>query len=189
MNNNGYTLHQDKKSVIEASNGQTIASVVYTDPLFAKRIIDYFSPQFQENDTFLDPCRGKGAFFDHLPDKKDYCELQEGKDFFDYDQKVSWVITNAPWKGSVYAAFTAHAFQLAENVVYLVKLFGALGTDRRLRDARNNSMFLKEIITVPWKLANFTFADGSKKASEGFTLAVIHWQKNYQQGTRWNQWL
>jgi hypothetical protein len=46
-----FDCKDDKKSVI--SNGDTtIESVVYTDPKFAKKIVDYFSPQFGEDANF-----------------------------------------------------------------------------------------------------------------------------------------
>jgi hypothetical protein len=185
MPNGLYKTNDDKKSVI--SNGDSvIESVVMTDPKFAKRIIDYFSPQFKSSDTFLDPCRGDGAFYKHLPKPKEYCELQEGKDFFNNTKHYAWIFGNFPWRGKVYAPFAKHAFQHADNVVQLVKLFGALGTNRRLRDADDCNMKMKEIMIVDWKDANFKYIDGSSKAAEGFSLSVVHWKKNYKGGTKWN---
>ncbi len=188
MNKNGYTLHDDKKSVIETSSGDKISSVVYTNKDFAKRIIDYFEPQFEVGDTFLDPCRGDGAFYDHLPEPKDFCEIQEGKDFFAYNNKANWIITNPPWQGKVYAPFANHCFEVSDNVVFLVKLFGAIGTTRRLRDALTNKHGMKEIIICDWKQAAFYYIDGSTKAGEGFVLAIVHWQKDYKQDCKWNYW-
>lgn len=196
--NNGFTENSLKKSIISNEKGDKIESVVYTDPNFAKRIISYFSPQFDSTDTFLDPCRGAGAFYDNFPmpdevlrpgeTNKGYCELQEGKDFFDYENYVDWIITNPPWRGKVYAPFANHCFDTATNVVFLVKLFGAIGTNRRLRDAAYHNHHLKEVIVVDWKDANFTYIDGSSKAAEGFVLSVVHWQKNYKEGTKWTDW-
>jgi len=177
-----------KKSVIHCDNGDKVESVVYTNPQFAKKIIEYFQSQFQPNDLFLDPCKGQGAFYDHLPFNKDYCEIMEGKDFMKYDKKVNWIITNPPWRGKVYAPFTNHAFQQSDNVVYLVKLFGAIGTNRRLRDMNNNDHSLKEIIITDWKSAGFTYLDGSPKSGEGFILSVVHFQRGYQGGTTWTYW-
>jgi hypothetical protein len=81
-----------------------------------------------------------------------------------------------------------HSFLLCQNVVSLVKFSTAVGTDKRLRDAVKENMDIKEICFVPWKLANFTFHDGSPKAPEGFNLALIHYQKNWKEGTVWNWW-
>lgn len=179
-------IEPDKKSVVVMDNGDTVNSVVYTDPVFAKKIINYFSPQFKKDDYFFDPCKGSGAFYDHLPTPKNYCEVREGRDFFDYNFKVDWIISNPPWQGKVYAPFANKCFELADNVVFLVKLFGAIGTSRRIRNYRANNHNIKEIILVDWDDANFKYLDGSTKLGEGFLLSVVHWQKNYSGNTVWN---
>jgi hypothetical protein len=186
--NGNYTTKPDKKSVITNDNGTIINSVVYTDPKFAKKIINYFSPQFANTDIFVDPCRGSGAFYKHLPKQKDWYELQEGKDYMSSQTKYNWAISNPPWRGKEYAPFANHCFEMCDNVVFLVKLFGAIGTHRRLRDAARNNMGLKEVILCTWKDANFTYIDGSEKAGEGFVLSVCHWQRGYSGGTFWTDW-
>jgi len=188
MNKNGYTANDDKKHVITHTDGREIEDVVYTSPLFAKKIIDYFSPQFKKTDNFIDPCKGLGAFYDHLPNNKDWCELQDGRDYLLNKNYYDWCIGNFPWRGSFYAKFNAHALQHSVNVVSLVKLFGALGTLRRLRDAKNANHYIKEVILVDWKDADFTYIDGTKKSAEGFVLSVCHWQKNWHNGTTWSDW-
>ena len=47
---------------------------------------------------------------------------------------------------------------------------------------------MKEIIICDWNQANFTYIDGSKKAAEGFVLAVVHWQKDYKDNCKWTYW-
>jgi hypothetical protein len=42
-----YKTNDDKKSVISNDAGEEIESVVYTNKDFAKRIVDYFQPQFK----------------------------------------------------------------------------------------------------------------------------------------------
>lgn len=170
-----------KKSTVFNIDGTKTSSVVYTDPAFAQRIVDYYAPE----GLCLDPCRGGGAFYDALPDPKEYCEIREGSDFLNYSKQVDWIITNPPWEGKVYAPFAAHCFKLATNVVFLVKLFGALGTRRRLRDAQRFGHGLKEIIVVDWKDAAFRYLDGTTKAPEGFLLSVCHWQRGWLGGTTW----
>jgi hypothetical protein len=48
---------------------------------------------------------------------------------------------------------------------------------------------MKEIIFCKWQDAAFTFPDGSVKLPEGFILSIIHWQKNWNEGTTWNSWI
>ncbi len=50
-------------------------------------------------DMVLDPFMGDGAFYDQYPDivKKDWCEIDKGRDFFNYHKKVDWIISNPPY--------------------------------------------------------------------------------------------
>lgn len=52
-----------------------------------------------EGDTVLDPFLGGGVFYHNYPQEnpKDWCEIEKGRDFFEYDQKVDWVISNPPF--------------------------------------------------------------------------------------------
>jgi hypothetical protein len=181
--------YNTRKSNVHHQDGSLITSVVYTAPTFAKKIIDYFSPQFQPGDTFLDPCAGHDAFFQYLPDPKDWCEIQRDKDFLQYNQTVDWIFANYPWRGKIYSELAKKGFQVAKNVVSLVKLCSAVGTPKRIKDAQSCNMQIKEIIFVNWKEAGFRFSDGSSKDPEGFLLSIIHYQKNWGNGTSWNSWL
>ena len=178
----------NKKSIKILDDGTKLTSVVYTCHAFAKTIIDYFSPQFKEGDSFLDPCRGHMAFYDQLPSPKDWCEIQEDRDFLEYDRKVSWTFCNLPWRGRLYSDLARKSFQVSDNVVSLVKFATATGTRKRWLDARNNNMFIKEIIFTPWEPAGFVYGDGTKKGAEGFLLSIIHWQRGWNSGTTWSDW-
>ena len=49
--------------------------------------------------TWLDPSRGEGSFFNQFPPsvEKDYCEITEGKDFFEYQKYNDVIIGNPPF--------------------------------------------------------------------------------------------
>jgi hypothetical protein len=98
----------------------TAADVVMTPPEIASCVINHFKPA----GLILEPAKGNGSFYDQLPHPKDWCEISEGRDFFDYDKKVDWIITNPPY--SIYDRFLAHCLDLADNVVLLVPLVKAL---------------------------------------------------------------
>ena len=146
---------------------------VYTNPALARAIIDHFQP----TGKIIDPCRGDGAFFDHLPGS-DWCEVSEGRDCLAYTEQVDWVISNPAWSAKVYRPLARHAFELADNVVFLVRLNTAIGTTARQRDYLDRGHELKEIIPIPWEMGGFP--------QEGFTLAVCRWQCGWQRDTRWN---
>jgi hypothetical protein len=71
-------------------------------------------------------------------------------------------------------------FELATNVVFLVRLTLAIGTMARHRDFREQGHGLKLIIVLPWEDAGFP--------SEGFVLSVCHWQRNWFGPTSWKYW-
>jgi len=88
--------------------------IVYTQSLVSKGIIDHLKP----SGVCLDPCKGDGSFYNHFPEGKLYCEIEEGKDFFDFTDKVDWVIGNPPY--SIFEAFLKHSFEISDNVSFLV---------------------------------------------------------------------
>lgn len=89
--------------------------IVFTPDRISKSIIDFLQP----NGFCLDPCKGDGAFYRHFPTSdKDWCEIKEGRDFFDYTNKVNWIIGNPPY--SIFEKFLEKAFEIADNVAYLV---------------------------------------------------------------------
>lgn len=105
--------------------------VVYTPDELAKNIWDHYSPQFGKLEKFLEPCRGDGAFYKLMPKNSDWCEIQEEKDFMEYEGNPSWLITNPPW--SKIRQFMEKAFELrTDNVVFLCN-FNAFTTKARLR--------------------------------------------------------
>jgi|TARA_R110001592_G_scaffold126804_1_gene338279 hypothetical protein len=56
--------------------------------------------EFIDGETVLETCRGGGAFYDILPDNiiKDWCEIDMGRDFFEYNNKVDISIANPPYR-------------------------------------------------------------------------------------------
>lgn len=73
--------------------------IVYTPSRVCDHILKFLNP----TGSILDPCKGDGAFFNLMPEGSDYCEIQEGKDFFEYNRKVDWIIGNPPY--SIFETF------------------------------------------------------------------------------------
>ncbi len=92
--------------------------VVFTPDWLAKKIVEMFPIQGK----VLEPCKGEGAFLKYLPTDTDWCEIADGKNYYDYKEKVDWIVTNPPY--SDYNRFLEHSFELADNI-YLIfsKLF------------------------------------------------------------------
>jgi hypothetical protein len=140
--------------------------IIMTPVETAVEIINHFNP----SGKILDPCRGTGAFYDNFPTtcQKDWCELSEDKDFFDYHDNVDWIITNPPW--SKIKEFMIHSIKIANEIVYLISI-NHYTTKARLRIIKNSGFGIKEIYCIksppsPWP-------------QSGFQIAAIHISKGY----------
>ena len=102
----------------------TASDTVQTPVDIARMIVSAFSPK----GLILEPCKGIGNIYDVLPEPKEWCEITQGRDFFDYHKQVDWIITNPPF--SIYDRFLAHCFEIADNVVLLVPIAKAFKSMR-----------------------------------------------------------
>jgi len=188
MNDMFLSGKSNKMNTPDARKRRTMNDEIYTNPVWSKKIIDHFSSQFQPNDFFMEPCKGDGAFYDHLPANKDWCEITQNKNFLDYDKPIDWIITNYPWSGKALRPLVSHSCKLSNNVVHLIRAHNVFGTYARHRDFLEQGHTLKEIILLPWK--NKTLGDVFiNKAPEGFALCVVHTQKNYAGDCKWTYWI
>jgi len=139
--------------------------VVYTPDKVAKQIIDWIKP----SGKCLDPCRGNGAFFRYLPIGSDWCEIRENKDFFDYRNKIDWVIGNPPY--SIFEDWLRHSFKIADNVVYIVptnKIFQR----QIIMNMINEFGGIKALLVYgSGNLVGFPF---------GFSVGTFHFQRRWQ---------
>ena len=62
--------------------------------------------------------------------------------------------------------------------MFLVRLQNGLSTYVRHIDFLKNKHRLKEIVLIDWQDAGFP--------TEGFALAVFHWERGYKGGMAWN---
>ena len=143
--------------------------IVYTQESIAKGIISFLNP----SGLCLDPCKGDGVFYNNFPTEKDYCEIREGKDFFDYSYKVDWIIGNPPY--SIFKDFLEHSFALAENVSFLVPT-NKIWQRQVIMDMINEWGGVKSIMIYgSGTLIGFPF---------GFSVGNFHFQKNYKGKTQ-----
>lgn len=144
---------------------------IMTPSYFAKAIIEHFNP----SGLCLDPCMGEGAFYNNLPHPKDWAEIQQGHDFLDYKGSgYDWIITNPPWSGKSFKPILKKSLEVADNVVFLMKL-SSMTTIARLKIIHNAGFSFKEILLLNWP---------EEWVAEGYQLAAIHWAKG-KHNTRW----
>lgn len=109
---------------------------VFTPAWVAKDMVDHFIPAtYRRTDSFLDPCKGDAAFMRVLPKNTDWCEIEQGRDFFEWDSMVDWVVGNPPY--SMTREWFRHSYKIAQNLLYLVPLrnvFSGFGFVREIYD-------------------------------------------------------
>jgi hypothetical protein len=137
---------------------------VQTPIELAEVIVAHFKP----TGKILEPCKGQGNFLKALPPKTEWCELLEGKDFFDYEGKVNWIITNPPY--SKMRKFIQKAMEVSDNIVFLTTI-NHLWLKARLRDIDQAGFGIKEIVLCETPL---TFPQS------GFQIGCFHLQKGYK---------
>lgn len=141
------------------------SDLVMTPISLTKVIVEHFKPKGK----ILEPCCGTGNFLKILPKNTEWCEINKGKDFFEYNKKINWIISNPPW--SKFKDFLIHSMQLADNIVFLITI-NHLWTKARLRAMKTANFGIKEIAMIPEKVKDFR--------QTGFRCAAIHLQRNYK---------
>lgn len=138
--------------------------VVYTPRSLAKFVVETFSP----SGLCLEPCKGSGAFLEFLPPDAIWCEIAEGKDFFNYHGHVDWIVSNPPH--SIFDRWLSHSFAVADNVIYLLpfsKVFKSWGTFKKIKAYGG----IVRVIAMPSsRAAGFNF---------GFPLGAFHFKRDY----------
>ena len=93
-----------------------LGDVVYTPDWVARDMVEFFKP----SGRILEPCKGDGVFLKYLPPHTEWCEIQEGRDFFAWSEPVDWIISNPPYR--TFDDFLTHGYRVARNCVWLVPL-------------------------------------------------------------------
>ena len=99
--------------------------------------------------SVLDPCRGGGIFYDNLPEcKKDWCEITDGKDFFDYKDRVDLVISNPPY--SIWNKWLDHTCEITDKFCYIMGVMNL--TDHRIRELHKKGFGITSVrfLAVDW---------------------------------------
>tara|TARA_R110001632_G_scaffold20699_1_gene61586 strand:+ start:636 stop:1286 length:651 start_codon:yes stop_codon:yes gene_type:complete len=94
-------------------------------------------PKGRPDDVWFDPFKNTGVYYDNYPEsvEKDYTEILEGRDFFDYKGKVDIMVSNPPY--SLWAQIYEKTIELSPRVVSFVMSQGALTRTRlnRMKEA------------------------------------------------------
>ena len=142
---------------------------VYTPDDVARDIVEFYQP----TGKCLDPCRGEGAFYKFLPQGSDWCEVREGRDFFQYNHRVDWIISNPPY--SVFSQFLRHSFNVADNIVYLIPVNKAFNSFKMMKD-------ISEWGGIPHI---YVVSSGGKLGWDiGFAIGAVYFKRGFSGGTQ-----
>ena len=122
--------------------------IIYTPKPVALKMIEMCN--IKEGTTVLDPSKGGGVFYDNLPQTciKDYCEITENKDFFEYNKNVDLIIGNPPY--SLWDRWIQHTMTITNKFCYIL---GCLNfTDTRLRKIFDNGFVITKfhLLKIDW---------------------------------------
>jgi hypothetical protein len=140
--------------------------VVYTPDAMARDIVEYFKP----SGRILEPCKGDGAFLRYLP-AAEWCEIEEGRDFFMRHKRVDWIIGNPPY--SIFNNWLRHSFTLANNIVYLIPLNKIFNDNGMLKDIYRYGGVKQVYVIGRGEKANFPM---------GYAVGAVHFQRDYRGG-------
>ena len=111
---------------------------------------------FKEGDIVLEPFRGEGAFYNNFPDyvDKEWCELEEGRDYKDHQGEFDWVISNPPFRldtggkrvNSFYYLLDYYSKRARKGIAFLGNdyCFGTL-TPNRIKDLQDRGWYLNKV--------------------------------------------
>lgn len=97
-----------------------------------------------------------------------WCEIKEGRDFFDFKTPVEWIISNPPY--SKFTDVMQHSYKIAKNIVYLIPLNKIVSSWGRVLDLEKFGG-IKKIWIFPAGKANFPF---------GFPACAVWIQQDYK---------
>jgi len=95
------------------------------------------------NDVWLDPFKGKGAYYDMFPTtNKDWCEITENRDFFAYTTPCTIICSNPPY--SIIDAVLKHSIELNPRIISYLIGQGNL-TAKRIQYMNDNGYGLSKL--------------------------------------------
>ena len=115
--------------------------IIYTPKSVAITMIKLC--KIKKDSKVLDPSKGGGVFYDNLPTNciKDYCEITENKDFYEYNENVDIIIGNPPF--SQWKKWLEHTVKL--NPKKICYIMGVLNiTPKRIDFLKKHGYFLSK---------------------------------------------
>ena len=149
--------------------------IVMTKPEMASYLMDRLL--FKDGDILLEPCRGTGSFYNAFPKNtiNKYCEINEGIDFLEYNDKVDYVIANPPFAPrKLFWSFHQKSMDITNKGIYWLINMSALNvfTPNRLEEMNNKGWYIQSFHIVNDKrwYGRYVFIHISREKNNLFTF-------------------
>lgn len=125
--------------------------IVMTKPEMAEYLIGLVP--LKEGDVVMEPCLGKGAFYNALPSyvKKEFCEINEGKDYLSYEGMVDVTLSNPPFvPRALFWSFQQKAMSTTRKAIYWLVNLSSLNvfTPKRLEEMKKQGWYIQSFHIV-----------------------------------------
>ena len=151
----------------------TQKDVVYTPPKLAGDMFAFFQP----TGICLDPCKGDGAFYNLFPAGREWCEIEQGRDFYAWTKPVDWILSNPPFSNLL--AWIRYSFTIANDIVYLMPSHRVFAS----------AEFLDDLFVWGGIVHIRRYGTGTQWGFPfGHALVAVHYRKNYTGKTSWSKY-
>lgn len=143
--------YESKKDDPLAEKVNKDPNIVMTNPEMAKHLIDLID--FKDGDVVIEPCYGRGAFYDNLPNNihKEFCEINEGIDYLEYDGEVDITLSNPPFvPRKLFWSFQQKAMDTTRREIYWLINISSLNvfTPKRLNEMKDKGWYINSFHIV-----------------------------------------
>ena len=113
---------------------------IYTPPQVADLMLKFCD--YKEGQLVLECCSGNGDIYEKLKEPKEYCEIDEDRDFFDYCGFVDIIISSPPY--SIIDAWLKHTYLLCDKFCYILGVYSL--TPKRIEIMNKNDFYITKIL-------------------------------------------
>ena len=160
------------KNIKQPKLRSTKNDCIYTPKPLADLAISYCN--ILPTDIVLDPCSGGGVFFDNLPDcDKRWCEIEKDKDFFEFTEKVDWVVGNPPF--SIWNKWLKHTVEICDKFCYIIGSLNVIPNRLKLIQDAGFGITVYHLVKVYWWFSPVVIlvAERGKTSIINFTSEVF----------------
>jgi hypothetical protein len=149
-----------------------------TLPRYAKPCVAELHRRYDLTDGIkLDCCAGAGMFYDLLPGPKLWQDIQRGLDFLKYEgPHVKWIVTNPPWSADTLRPIMRKAFEVGDNVAFLMVIRAGNGLVKTNELVRESGFKLRTELKIPERYMTPTGSLGGQQ------VTLYHWQRGWTGG-------